>query len=758
MLPVSAKPANGNLTGRVRRRHFPAADDAGAFGRGGMRAARMLLLLALCLLAPAGALETSGLFMTKLERISRSSTKRSNVHAIEPSFLGYYQSKFAFTPRGRFSASFIIRTQSTVMSKSAAAACFRLVLCDVTSRVVRDSSYQMKRVFLLEDPNWRRNMAKNMCVGNPAGTSRRKLKCFSETLTPRKKVRFEVAKKFGGGKNRIILINLIRCNDCLKNPKDVVDVDIHYDVNMVNVGSRFEHLGWEEKAYPYATTAITTLAVGVFSVVVLAAILSLRGGHSVHFVLKVLLCTSAVKIISSSLTAAAFWRVALTGKLMAWFFVLRVPLIIIDELLIGLLMLVMSTGIGMMPTSWMFDRRSSTFAIFLGLALELFTVVTSEVVFAYKYLGLIVFLFSGGTVAFIGILFSWKNIRFIAKYVKLVRMANIFVETTPLLRMGLFFNVNASLVLALWLFKIVTFGVMDHVMFRPDLLWTCFEASDMILLIFYAFAVFPRKKSAFYVDMSHVDNVRLREVNAWHVRRAQREEEPESSTNVDDETTFVGAALRADAGTTGGTTGSVRHSTSVDSGGRQTRSMADSNADDPEPPWVTWESGMVLPVPTTGMWNVNEDVRRVLKRHRPPPVTETQVRVLGSPMESPESLALTIAKPIIGPDAPRQPDTGGFPPVGGRQDRDDDGGDVRGTRVRGRESASRRVGDEEMGMEILPTDGDLGGDRNNSAPSRRRVPSFVEYADSEMFSVPSSNASADGEVFSNLSSRPRKRQ
>ncbi len=268
-----------------------------------------------------------------------------------------------------------------------------------------------------------------------------------------------------------------------------------------------------------------------------------------------------------------------------------------------------------------------------------------------RILGLIVFLFSGGTVAFIGIIFSWKNIRFLAKYAKLVGMANIYVETTPLPRMGLFFNVNAGLVLLLWLFKIVSFGVMDHVLFRPDLLWTCFEASDVTLLIWYAFAVFPRRKSAFYVDMSHVDNVRLREVNAWRVRRAQREEQASSADGG--ESNIVGAALHANGGAVSLSMDEgrdMRRSTSLDSGQHW---YVDPLDDDPEPEWIEWESGMTLPVPTTGMWNVNEDVRRVLKRQRPLASAESQVRVLGSPMESPESLSLTIAKPIIGPDAPK---------------------------------------------------------------------------------------------------------
>lgn len=378
-----------------------------------------------------------------------------------------------------------------------------------------------------------------------------------------------------------------------------------------------------------------------------------------------------------------------------------------------------------------------------GLALEVFTVVTSEVLFMFRYLSLIVFIFSGGTVAFICVLYSWRNVRFLAKYAKLVRLANIYVESTPLLRMGLFFQVNSVLVVIIWLFKVIAFGVMDHVLIRADLLWACFEAADITLLAWYAFSVFPRRKSAYYVDMSVVDNVRLREVNAWHVRHqapAEGEQLLDGAAVVNNNSS--GATATSPPADAGEATEATPDEEAGGAGGDAT--PAPPTGDDPEPPMIMWESGMTLPVPTTGMWNMQDEVRRVLKRQRPPELPDTLVRVLGSPRGSLESLSLTIAKPVIGPDAQKRTGQGRVSVgTGGSGDGARASADSTGPNM------NRPFADR-----ARPADGE--SSELGALELRDSYSAFSDF-DYEPFSVPSSNASADGEIFDHNSGKFRRK-
>lgn len=88
-------------------------------------------------------------------------------------------------------------------------------------------------------------------------------------------------------------------------------------------------------------------------------------------------------------------------------------------------------------------------------------IVITKVIFVFRDAVTAEFIISGGTVAFIGILYSWRNARFLAKYTKLVTLANIYVSSTPLLRILLFFRVNSAIVVTIWLSKVVLFVILD---------------------------------------------------------------------------------------------------------------------------------------------------------------------------------------------------------------------------------------------------------------------------------------------------------
>lgn len=683
----------------------------------------LMVTVALLLVATAGALETSKSFSVN------ATGNKTGVELHSDGFLGYYESKFAFSATGVLSGTIKATSRNTDVSE-----CLRLIFCDVTRRVSRDSSYQMKRISIGSEASWRARFAEDHCPGDERneGNERNESndddpQCISQPVDNK-------LRKYSPtpDERQIVFLDLVLCNGCVRNQtgNSRATVNIVSDLSMLNVGAQFPQLGWDELAYPLAPTVILALATAIFVSVLLAFAVTWYRGKRAPYVAKVVFVTAAMKILSSGLTTGAFWRTALTGKIKLWFFIVRVPLIILDEILIGLLMLVMSTGVGLMPSSWMFDRRSSTFAVFLGLALEVFTVVTSEVLFMFRFLGLIVFLFSGGTVAFICVLYSWRNVRFLEKYAKLVHLANINVESTPLLRMTLFFQVNSALVVLVWLFKVITFGVMDHQLIRADVLWTCFEAADIVLLAWYAFSVFPRRKSAYYVDMSNVDNERLRDVNAWHVRHRAQLEHSDSQDAAENDNVSIDVATSA----------MPRDSTAAS----QANSRTGAADDDPEPPMIDWESGVMLPVPTTAMWNMQDEVRRVLKRQRPPELPDTFVRVLGSPRGSLESLSLTIAKPVIGPDAQKRPSTAA----------------QRVSVASSFDAVQRSSADRELiGPPMERNFSDRARPTGSESGEIGALESHSAYSDFdyEPFSIPSSSASADGEIFPGDQTKMRRR-
>lgn len=646
----------------------------------------LLTVIAWCA-TTTSALRTDGVF----NFTRKPEDQTSDGYAVERGQFDYYHSTFAFTPKGEFRVVFSVNptgganSTSNVPREFSVSQCFYLVLCDVTDKVVRDYAYQMRRV--LSEPNWKSNISSVVCDLKQVNRD-----CYREPLPARgaKSKTYRLPRII---RNRIFNIQLYACANCFRRA-GLIGGFGDYSIQMTNPDLRFPHLGWDETVYPFAPTIFLALAIVIIGFAIFGISIAICRGIQVPFVAKVVFCTAALKIFSTSLTTAAYWHFARTGRVMVWFFVLRVPLIIADEIAIGLLMLVMSTGVGLMPAAWMFDRRSSTFAVFLGLALEVFTVVTSEVLFMFRFLGLIVFLFSGGTVAFICILYSWRNARFLAKYAELVQYANIHVGTTPLPRMALFFQVNATIVIAVWLFKVVSFGIMDHVLKRSDMLWVLFEAADIVLLSWYAFSVFPRRKSAYYVDMANVNNDRLREVSSWHLRNGPNAIDNDSELdNLNDEIVDVVGNVR-------------RRSSNV----TNTENQRDV---DLEPPMIEWNSGDPLPSPNAGMWNMQEEMRRVLKRAKPPDAAP--VRVLGSPSgDLGDSLELTVARPVLGP---------------GTRKKEDRSGVVRSSQFADRQRV--RVED---------------GTTSVSGFQSRELSAVSDF-EYEPFSIPSSNASGDGVVF-----------
>lgn len=296
----------------------------------------------------------------------------------------YYAGKFAYGDNGTFKINISalvvynepVPTPSASPSPVATAtqtssipfpSCFgAIIFCDVTKYILRDSSYQMKLLFA--PPNADSFAISAACNPGAEVVRNADLTCSKVAVKyGSDQIDYRIPKQL---KRKIVAMSLVACRDCIVQQNDtwrsVARFKSNHSAQMLNEGTPFRHLGWDEAAYPISSIVIASLAGAIAIILAVGAVMAFVSIRYIPFVFKITIIATLAKILSSSVTAAAMWSYALTGNMSRWYFGLRVPLIIVDELLVGLLMLVMSTGLGMMPPTWMFDRRSSTFAIFLG--------------------------------------------------------------------------------------------------------------------------------------------------------------------------------------------------------------------------------------------------------------------------------------------------------------------------------------------------------------------------------------------------------
>lgn len=202
----------------------------------------------------------------------------------------------------------------------------------------------------------------------------------------------------------------------------------------------------------------------------------------------------------------------------------------------------------------------------------------------------------------------------------------------------------------MYVFKIVSVGLWDYGIKRPDALWGSLEIADAILLLWYTFALFPRKSSALYVDLSNISNERLHQAEAW---RASQAEHQTAESNLQTGTHLVRESenTERDGSTRAGSTSdpdNVDHVQAAVEEGRIEASSPEPPAN-PQPPWVEWQSGMSLPRPDSSTWGVYSQVTRLLRRERRlVPVLPSSI-VLGSPSDSPDTLKLNVGTPTTGP-------------------------------------------------------------------------------------------------------------
>lgn len=220
-------------------------------------------------------------------------------------------------------------------------------------------------------------------------------------------------------------------------------------------------------------------------------------------------------------------------------------------------------------------------------------------------------------------------------------------------------------------------------------MWSCLEISDALLLVWYGLSAFPWARSALYVDMSNVNDLRLHEANAWRAGRATPQTSAEMHPSGQDSETFSsgndgsglsssssfrphsgrellpnlnspGAAstapwqLASQPDELNGDLGSVRVNVYPQdqdvAGERGDRQTVDSTAD-PRPPWVAWESGMALPRPTYSTWGTRVQRPSTVRRGRKFVSVVPSAIVLGTPTIEGSAFSLTIGMPILGPNS-----------------------------------------------------------------------------------------------------------
>lgn len=244
--------------------------------------------------------------------------------------------------------------------------CFELALCDITRELARDAAFRSRPPYLTSDELRTRAGHISLCgtyAINPASTRCTAHNLSQENIIP------------APDSSSVVFVTLVACTDCLSRENgntwpavsNNFSVSVIYDVHMRNERASRKQLGWDEDAYRFAPAIVAAAASAIFLAVVCAAVLGLVQGKRVPIVVGALALAAAYKAGTATVTAVAYARVAALGKPQQAFFKARIPLLFVDELLLAIVTLAMSTGSGLVPNSWILELRSTAFLIALGM-------------------------------------------------------------------------------------------------------------------------------------------------------------------------------------------------------------------------------------------------------------------------------------------------------------------------------------------------------------------------------------------------------
>lgn len=136
---------------------------------------------------------------------------------------------------------------------------------------------------------------------------------------------------------------------------------------------------------------------------------------------------------------------------------------------------------------------------------------------------------------------------------------------------------------------------MEHLLKRADILWALFEVADFAFLSWYAFSVFPRRESAYYVDISNVNN---------DSAVAEEENTRFGRGNEDGDSSGMVIADESDEMQVDGS----KDNATENNGNNDSRGQVTGNAETAceeysEPAMISWNSGDRLPVPQSEWWH-----------------------------------------------------------------------------------------------------------------------------------------------------------
>lgn len=287
-------------------------------------------------------------------------------------------------------------------------------------------------------------------------------------------------------------------------------------------------------------------------------------------------------------------------------------------------------------------------------------------------------------IAVIGTISSKRNSQFLERYGHLIEQSHIFLKSTPIPRLRRFYTLNAFVLPIAYAINIVSVILFDYGLNRPDLFWGVLEIVDALLLAWLSVFVFPRPKSPLYVDMSNASNDRLHQAERWRARQQRFQAVREANramlhvrpSAVTAETNGDSPTAEAERQSTLLGRWRTMHQNLTQRVHRILRPQRDrerpdqtspqlipganaldlgtedtGGAQNPQPPWIAWTSGMSLPRPSTYTWRGRMSPTEAGSADgNAMPLIYTPI-VVGSPEGNSDVVMLTVGVPVIGADA-----------------------------------------------------------------------------------------------------------
>lgn len=578
-------------------------------------------------------------------------------------------------------------------------------VCSVRPTFVRDTSFE-RRHPQRPAANLYKRLAEVLCKEDSEETHFHEVKCQQETLKVNDTEIFFSANSPVKGKLLVARTMYFAMAYFCKSDMNTSNssLEIEGELSYLNLETSYPELGFEEALFPILAQVVLYSLAATFFVLLLSLVLTIPLRLPIRQISLAVLFACFMKGFMALLTFLYFSNIARTGFRARWYVYARIGLTGIADVLFVAVVVAISSGYRIFPNVWFIDGKSPVMFVYVAITLQILITIAVKIVFPFKYLSafpasassfkskpiyvsailtafltfscrytsqlrlglahhhdmptrpfsvfsaLLTYCLAAGAVAGTVLISSHRNHQFLGRYAHLIERAHIHVKTTPILRMRRFYAVNTILVPVVYFFKIISVGLWDYYLRLPDHMWGSLEITDTILLMWCAFAVLPRKKSAIYVDLSNVSNARLQEADAW---RASQEAETDSDVVQSSHVQQV----RNQATTTNPDGPDSDDDNAAEERGAN---MARERGSEPRPPWISWSSGMSLPRPNSSTWGNLVEVTRILRRERRfVPVLPTSI-VIGTASDSPDTVHLNIGVPTTGPDSiPRSLDEKG---------------------------------------------------------------------------------------------------